>query len=78
MNKVAIFWFRRDLRLEDNCGLFQALAGEHPVLPIFIFDPQILNRLTSKKDARVEFIHHALQKIKNQLETLDISLGSLK
>ena len=70
MNKVAIFWFRRDLRLEDNCGLFQALAGEHPVLPIFIFDPQILNRLTSKKDARVEFIHHALQKIKNQLKAL--------
>lgn len=70
MNKVAIFWFRRDLRLEDNCGLFQALAGEHPVLPIFIFDPQILNRLTSKKDARVEFIHHALQKVKNQLQAL--------
>ena len=54
MEKVTLFWFRRDLRLEDNCGLFQALAGEHPVLPIFIFDPQILNRLTSKKDARVE------------------------
>jgi deoxyribodipyrimidine photo-lyase len=70
MNKVAIFWFRRDLRLEDNCGLFQALGGENPVLPIFIFDPQILNRLNSKKDARVEFIHQAIQKIKNHLQTL--------
>ena len=70
MNKVAIFWFRRDLRLEDNCGLFQALGGENPVLPIFIFDPQILNRLNSKKDARVKFIHQAIQKIKNHLQTL--------
>ncbi len=68
MNKVAIFWFRRDLRLEDNCGLFQALAGDLPVLPIFIFDPTILGRLASKKDARVEFIHQALQMIKNKLK----------
>jgi deoxyribodipyrimidine photo-lyase len=67
MNKVAIFWFRRDLRLEDNYGLFQALAGDIPVLPIFIFDPNILDRLTSKKDARVEFILQALQAIKNKL-----------
>ena len=70
MNKVSIFWFRRDLRLEDNCGLFQALSGEFPVLPIFIFDPTILNRLPSKKDARVEFIHQAIQKIKDQLKAL--------
>ncbi len=70
MNKVSIFWFRRDLRLEDNCGLFQALSGEFPVLPIFIFDPTILNRLPSKKDARVEFIHRAIQKIKDQLKAL--------
>lgn len=72
MNKVTIFWFRRDLRIEDNCGLFQALAGELPVLPIFIFDPNILDRLGSKKDARVEFIHLALETIKNKL----IGLGS--
>lgn len=74
MNKVAIFWFRRDLRLEDNCGLFQALAGDLPVLPIFIFDPTILDRLASKKDARVEFIHQALQTIKNKLKAFGSDL----
>lgn len=41
-SKVAIFWFRRDLRLEDNVGLHQALNGEVPVLPVFIFDTEIL------------------------------------
>ena len=41
--KVSIFWFRRDLRLEDNIGLTQALSSGFPVLPIFIFDTAILN-----------------------------------
>ena len=59
MKKVSVFWFRRDLRIEDNHGLFQALSGPFPVLPIFIFDKAILSRLPSKKDGRVEFIHKA-------------------
>ena len=54
-----MFWFRRDLRIEDNHVLFQALQGKNKVLPIFIFDPVILDRLP-KKDARVEFILLAL------------------
>ena len=66
--KVSIFWFRRDLRLEDNCGLYNALKGEHPVLPIFIFDTNILTDLSDKKDARVTFIHGELSKINSQLE----------
>ena len=36
--KKSIFWFRRDLRLEDNIGLFQALSQPNTVQPIFIFD----------------------------------------
>ena len=59
MEKYTLFWFRRDLRIEDNHGLFQALQGKNKVLPIFIFDPVILDRLP-KKDARVEFILLAL------------------
>ncbi|MCZ2483932.1 cryptochrome/photolyase family protein [Aquirufa antheringensis] len=60
MKKVSIFWFRRDLRIEDNHGLFQALSASEPVLPLFIFDTNILDRLPSKKDGRVEFIHQAI------------------
>ena len=67
MQEVSIFWFRRDLRLADNHGLWQALQGKYPVLPIFIFDPNILNRLENKCDARVEFIHASLSRIKSGL-----------
>ncbi|MDA7694477.1 DNA photolyase family protein [Flavobacteriaceae bacterium] len=59
MEKYTLFWFRRDLRIEDNHGLFQALQGENKVMPIFIFDPDILDQLP-KQDARVEFILLAL------------------
>lgn len=64
---LAVFWFRRDLRLEDNAGLSHALASGHPVLPIFIFDPFILTGLP-EDDARVTFIHDTLQTLRTQLE----------
>lgn len=64
--KVSIFWFRRDLRLDDNVGFLEALKGEHPVLPIFIFDKQILDKLP-KDDARVTFIFDELQKMRSEL-----------
>lgn len=57
---IAIHWFRRDLRLEDNHGLFEALRGELPVLPLFIFDTEILDKLDDKADRRVDFIHRSL------------------
>ena len=63
---INIFWFRRDLRLDDNHGLYQALNGNKPVLPIFIFDTEILERLP-KDDARVTFIHETLQSIRKTL-----------
>ncbi len=64
--KIIIFWFRRDLRLEDNRGLQEALKGKFPVLPLFIFDKQILNKL-KKNDARVSFIFDSLQKLRSKL-----------
>ena len=67
MKKVSIFWFRRDLRLEDNHGLFQALSSDDPILPLFIYDTNILDRLPSKKDGRVDFIHQALESINDQI-----------
>ena len=63
MSTVNIFWFRRDLRLDDNVGFLEALKGEHPVLPIFIFDKEILNELP-EDDARVTFIFETLQKMR--------------
>lgn len=76
---VNIFWFRRDLRLNDNADLFHALKDNNPVLPIFIFDRNILDGLEEKGDRRVEFIHHALMEIQAALQkmnsTLDVRLG---
>lgn len=64
--KTAIFWFRRDLRLEDNKGLFEALSNNEAVLPIFIFDDNILNELPNN-DPRVNFIYDSLKIINNEL-----------
>jgi deoxyribodipyrimidine photo-lyase len=71
---MQLFWFRRDLRLEDNVGLFHALNSGTPVLPIFIFDDSILAQLP-KDDARVTFIHQQLEKIQQQLSTIGKSLA---
>lgn len=59
--KINIFWFRRDLRLKDNHGLFEALQSGNQVLPIFIFDEEILSKLENKSDKRVDFIFQALE-----------------
>ncbi|MER0438884.1 deoxyribodipyrimidine photo-lyase [Emticicia sp. W12TSBA100-4] len=72
--KVAIFWFRRDLRLEDNAGLYHALKSGYKVLPIFIFDKNILDKLENKKDQRVEFIYNALADVNEQLLSFGSSL----
>ena len=71
---MNIFWFRRDLRLHDNVGLFHALTSEEEVLPIFIFDEQILSQLP-KDDARVTFIQQQLEVIQQQLKTIGKSLA---
>lgn len=69
MEKISLFWFRRDLRLDDNTGLFYALQQEKNVLPIFIFDKIILDKLEEKADARVEFVHDQVTKISAELES---------
>ncbi|MEA5405439.1 deoxyribodipyrimidine photo-lyase [Arcicella sp. DC2W] len=74
MSKISIFWFRRDLRLHDNAGLYHALKKGMPVLPIFIFDKNILDKLEDKRDRRVEFIHQALTEIQVSLQELGSSL----
>ncbi|KAA2241828.1 deoxyribodipyrimidine photo-lyase [Chitinophaga agrisoli] len=66
--RINIFWFRRDLRLDDNAGLYHALQQENQVLPIFIFDTNILDQLDEKADRRVTFIFEALEQIQATLE----------
>ncbi|WP_024480542.1 cryptochrome/photolyase family protein [Cellulophaga baltica] len=73
--KISVFWFRRDLRLEDNIGLYHALQSDYPVLPIFIFDKDILENLP-KDDARVSFIFSQLESMRNTLqEAVESSLA---
>ena len=71
--QVSIFWFRRDLRLEDNTALYHALQSGKPVIPLFIFDTYILDKLP-KNDARVGFIHESLHKINSKLNSIDSSI----
>ncbi len=72
---MVIFWFRRDLRLDDNTALSKALASGEKVLPIFIFDANILDELP-KKDARVTFIHQHLEKINAELKSHSSSIAT--
>jgi len=68
MNKIHVFWFRRDLRLDDNAGLYHALKSELNVLPVFIFDKEILDQLADKSDRRVDYIQQSLAKMNDQLK----------
>ena len=67
MNAINIFWFRRDLRFDDNTGLSVASQKNTPLLCIFIFDTNILQSLPHKADARVQFIHTSLLTLKQKL-----------
>lgn len=70
MEKITLFWFRRDLRLFDNTGLHYAQNEGKPVLPLFIFDTHILDDLQDKKDARVQFLHDTLNEMNEQLKKI--------
>ena len=71
---VSVFWFRRDLRLNDNAGLYHALKSGKPVLPVFIFDKEILNKLEDKADARVTFIYNTIEDLDKELQKCGSSL----
>lgn len=70
MASLHVFWHRRDLRLHDNAGLYRALRSEQAVQPLFIFDTKILDKLDDPEDARVEFIHDEVSRMKKELEKL--------
>lgn len=72
--KTNIFWFRRDLRLDDNAGLYHALKNRYPVLCLFIFDKEILDQLNDKNDARVTFIYDTISQLRDELHTYGSNL----
>ena len=73
-SKVTFFWFRRDLRLANNTGLYHALSKSSQVIPLFIFDSSILDELKDKSDKRVNFIHQELLRMQEQLRKYNSSL----
>jgi deoxyribodipyrimidine photo-lyase len=71
---ITFFWFRRDLRLHDNVGLFNALSKSESVVPLFIFDKNILDKLDNPADLRVNFIHKTLTELSEQLKAMGSGL----
>lgn len=71
---AAVFWFRRDLRLEDNAGLYHALKENRELIPVFIFDRDILDKLEDKDDARVSYIHQEIERLQQELKEFGSSL----
>jgi deoxyribodipyrimidine photo-lyase len=71
---MVFFWFRRDLRLHDNCALYHALKSGQEVLPVFIFDSNILEKLPNAHDQRVDLLHQVLGGLKQELENMGSSL----
>ena len=72
-NKVSLFWHRRDLRINDNHGLFKALTSGNKIIPIFIFDTTILSKLKTE-DQRVIFIHQQIEKLKSEYQSFGVIL----
>ena len=73
-NKIGLFWHRRDLRMEDNSGLFKALTSGNKIQSVFIFDTNILRLLTNKEDARITFIYREIARLKSEYKSLGADL----
>ena len=73
-DKIVIFWFRRDLRLNDNTGLYHSLKNNSKVLPIFIYDKNTLDKLNSS-DHRLDFIQSSLENINTILNKKNKSVN---
>lgn len=78
--EISVCWLRRDLRIADNAALYHALKGHYPVLLLFIFDKNILSRLSDKQDARVTFLYQTLEELDSELSlhgsSIDIQYGT--
>ena len=70
----VVHWFRRDLRWQDNRALDAALTSGHPVVPLFVFDKNILDRLDNQDDARITFLHDRISHMQGEASDLGGSL----
>lgn len=70
---ISLFWHRRDLRIDDNAGLYKALKSGHSIQPVFIFDTTILSKLP-RNDQRVLFIHQEIERLKKEYRKLGSDL----
>lgn len=70
---MTLFWFRRDLRINDNAGLYHALKNNKKVQCIFIFDTDIINKL-AKNDRRISILYDFVSNLNQQLNDLGSSL----
>lgn len=70
---INVVWLRRNLRIEDNPIIQKAAKDDLPILLLFIFDKNILSKL-AKDDARVDFIHRTLEKLRTQLQSYKASI----
>ena len=68
MEEIVIFWYRRDIRLHDNVGLYHAIKSGKKVLPIFIFDTDILAQFPNTADKRVQYLYQALEQVNTLLQ----------
>jgi deoxyribodipyrimidine photo-lyase len=75
--KNSVFWFRRDLRIEDNTALFHALNSGYAVLPVFIFDTNIISEL-KPDDARISFIYMQIKTINSEFAKQGGSIKIIK
>lgn len=77
MEEIVLFWFRRDIRLQDNVGLYHAIQSGKKVLPVFIFDSDLLVQFPNKEDRRIPYIYKALEEVNKQLEEYNSGLTVL-
>ena len=70
----VVHWFRRDLRLKDNRALHGALTSGHPVLPLFVFDKNILDKLEAEDDSRVTFLHDRICEMQREIQAMGSSM----
>jgi deoxyribodipyrimidine photolyase len=70
----VVHWFRRDLRLKDNRALHGALTSGHPVLPLFVFDKHILDKLEAEDDSRVTFLHDRICEMQREVQAMGSSM----
>ena len=64
--KVAIVWFKHDLRMDDHPGLASAAQYDH-VLPLFIFDSSFYAGMLSDKLIAMSQLRVSLQKFHSKL-----------